>query len=159
VGEEQITGYQLRDIFDENKSIEVVKKKLLHKVATNLLYLKGQAKDKEDVDEEEKKKDDKDVPDVDIEAMLKGLGLGECLPKLKEHEIAELEMFFQLEDDKIIELLEIKTEGKKLRFKDKMKEVKDKHEKAKAKKETKDDLSEVVTETFELLKRRSSILF
>jgi len=32
IGEEQITGFQLRDIFDENKSLEVIKKKLSHKI-------------------------------------------------------------------------------------------------------------------------------
>jgi hypothetical protein len=35
-----------------------------------------------------------------------------------------------LEADAIIGFLEIKTEGKKYRFKEKMKEIKEKHEKA-----------------------------
>lgn len=35
VGDEQITGYQLLDIFDENKDLAVVKRKLLHKVTQN----------------------------------------------------------------------------------------------------------------------------
>jgi hypothetical protein len=37
IGEEQITGFQIRDIFDENKSIEVVRKKLKNKVIQNNL--------------------------------------------------------------------------------------------------------------------------
>ena len=45
VGEEQITGYQMRDIFDENKNINVVKRKLLHKVAQNNMIHKGIIKD------------------------------------------------------------------------------------------------------------------
>lgn len=35
IGEEQITGYQLRDIFDENMSIPVVKRKLKQKILQN----------------------------------------------------------------------------------------------------------------------------
>jgi hypothetical protein len=35
VGDEQITGYQLLDIFDENKGLAVVKRKITHKVTQN----------------------------------------------------------------------------------------------------------------------------
>lgn len=61
----------------------------------------------------------------------------------------------------MIELLEIKTEGKKMRFKDKIKEIKDIHEKEKAKKEAaKDDVIEVVAaEKFELLQKKSTIIY
>ena len=113
-------------------------------------------KDKEDdgKDEEEEKKDH---PTVSIETMLKSLGLNESIPKLKENEIQEPEIFFDLDDDKIIELLDIKTEGKKFRFKEKMKEVKEKHEKAKAKKQLADEMSEIVSETFEKLQKKASI--
>ena len=109
------------------------------------------------IEEEEKKKV---VIEENVEALLKSLGLNESLPKLKEHEIADQEMFFSLEDDKIIELLEIKTEGKKMRFKDKMKEVKEKHEKAKAKKELQEEGVDISTQrTFELLQKKSTIIF
>ena len=33
VGEDQITGYQLRDIFDDNKVMATIKRKLVDKVA------------------------------------------------------------------------------------------------------------------------------
>lgn len=126
-GEDAITGYQLRDIFDENikKGIEVLKNKLTQKITDNALIQKGLAKDRHAEKElEEDKKDDaekKVVPTgVNIEQMLKGLGLSESVPKLKEHEIAENEVFFELDADKLIELLDVKTEGKKMRFKDKL---------------------------------------
>ena len=160
LGEDSITGYQLRDIFDENmkKGIDVVKCKLIQKVADNALIQKGLAKDRDaekEVKEEPKEGEDKKtvVPkDVNIEQLLKGLGLAESLPKLKEHEIAENEIFFELDADKLIELLEIKTEGKKMRFKDKLQEVKDKHEKEEQKKQAlEDEGSEAVTHQFELL--------
>jgi hypothetical protein len=51
----------------------------------------------------------------------------------------------------MIELLEIKTEGRKMRFKDKIKEVKEKHEKAMAKKEAVEEGEDVVKESFEAL--------
>jgi SpoVK/Ycf46/Vps4 family AAA+-type ATPase len=151
VGDEEITGYQLLDIFDENKDLAFVKRKLQHKVNQNQLIAQGLVKEKEDdgKEEEEDKKDDH--PTVNIEAMLKSLGFSESIPKLKENEIHEPEIFFGLDDDKIIELLEIKTEGKKFRFKEKMKEIKDKHEKAKAKKQLAEEMSEIVSETFEKL--------
>jgi len=99
------------------------------------------------------------VPTQNIEALLKSLGLNDTIPKLKENEIHEAEIFYDLDADKIIELLEIKTEGKKFRFKEKLKEVKDKHEKAKAKKQLAEDVSEVVAETFEMLKKKSTVIF
>lgn len=53
----------------------------------------------------------------------------------------------------MIELLDIKTEGKKMRFKDKIKEVRDKHEKELEKKKAQqEEMAQVVTgQTFELL--------
>lgn len=61
-------------------------------------------------------------------------------------------MFFEFEDDKLIELLDIKTEGRKFRFKEKIKEIKDKHEKAKAKKIIEEEQgAEIGSENFELL--------
>lgn len=62
--------------------------------------------------------------------MLKGLGLSESIPKLKEKEIGEPEVFFELGADALIGILDIKTEGKKFRFKEKIKEIMEKHEKA-----------------------------
>jgi hypothetical protein len=161
VGEEQITGYQLKDIFDENKVMATVKRKLVDKVAQNTLISKGLVKDseaeKEEKEDSTKKK--KQPPQVSIEALLKGLGLSESLPKLKKHEIADNDTFFELTDDKMIELLEIKTEGKKMRFKDKIKEVRDKHEKDLAKKEAAKDDEPSTPQTFELLQKKSTIVF
>jgi hypothetical protein len=90
--------------------------------------------------------------------MLKGIGLGENIPKLKEAEVQEPEVFFELGEDTLITILDIKTEGKKFRFKSKMKEIKEKHEKAKAKKEQ-DDMSEIILETFEKLQKKASIVY
>ncbi len=92
-----------------------------------------------------------------MEQILKGLGLSESIPKLKEHEISELDTFFELTDDKMIELLEIKTEGKKMRFKDKIKEVRDKHEKEVAKKEA--SAEDLPPTNFELLQKKSTIVY
>jgi hypothetical protein len=35
IGDEQITGWQLRDVFDENKNLNVIKKKLQNKIVQN----------------------------------------------------------------------------------------------------------------------------
>jgi hypothetical protein len=112
-------------------------------------------KDEDGKEEEEEKK--KDHPTVNIEGMLRSLGLSEAIPKLKENDIQETEVFFELEDSKMIELLDIKTEGKKYSFKEKIKQVKEKHEKAKAKLQLAEDMSEIVSETFEKLQKKASI--
>ena len=90
--------------------------------------------------------------------MLKSIALADTIPKLKECEISDPEVFFELSEDTIITCLDIKTEGKKFKFKEKMKEIKEKHEKAKAKKEH-DEILEIVGETFELLQKKSTIVF
>lgn len=90
--------------------------------------------------------------------MLKGLGLADCIPKLKEKEVNDSEVFFDLGADALIGILEIKTEGKKFRFKEKMKEVMEKHEKAKSKQDQ-EEISEIVGETFENLQKKVSITF
>lgn len=41
--------------------------------------------------------------------MLKSIGLHDCIPKLKENEISDPEIFFELTDDDLIGLLDIKT--------------------------------------------------
>ena len=155
IGEEQITGYQLRDIFDENKSLPVVKRKLKQKIMQNQIIQRSVSKD---LDKDDKEKKKVDFPDVNIEAMLKELGLHDSIPKLKEHEIADPELFFELDSGKLTNLLDIKTEGKKHRFTERVKEVKEKHEKAKAKKEACEDL-DVAIETFEKLQKKSTIIF
>ena len=166
IGEGQLTGYQLKDIFDEGKSLAQIKKKLTNKVIENNLIFKGLAKDKQaekDEDEEDKEGQKKELPQVNPEQILKQLALSDCIPKLKEHEIADTETFYELTDDKMIELLEIKTEGKKMRFKEKIKEIKEKHEKEieKKKREQEEKESEalMVGEKFELLQKKSTISF
>ena len=90
--------------------------------------------------------------------MLKSIGMAQCIPKLKEAEIQDPDIFFDLDDDTIIGCLGIETEGKKFRFKEKMKEIKEKHEKAKAKKEH-EEMSEIIGETFEKLQKKVSVVF
>ena len=55
VGEEQITGWQLQDIFDENKNYNTIKKKLQSKILQNQLILRGVVRE-EDLDEQEEEK-------------------------------------------------------------------------------------------------------
>lgn len=50
IGEEKITGWQLRDIFDENKNFNHIKKKLAQKITQNEMILKGLIKE-EDIDD------------------------------------------------------------------------------------------------------------
>jgi C4-type Zn-finger protein len=90
--------------------------------------------------------------------MLKSIGLAECIAKMKEAEINEPEIFFDLDEGTLMSSLGIETEGKKHRFKEKLKEVKEKHEKLKAKKEH-DEMSEIIGETFEKLQKKLSVVF
>jgi hypothetical protein len=90
--------------------------------------------------------------------MLKSIGLAATIPKLKEEEINEPDIFFELSEDTIIGCLGIDTEGKKHRFKEKVKEIKEKHAKAKAKKEQ-EELAEATGETFEKIQKKSTVVF
>ena len=89
-------------------------------------------------------------PKENIENLLKSVGLADCIPKLKEKEITEPEVFFELGAEALIGILEIKTEGKKFRFKQKMEEIIKKHEKSQSLKDQ-EDISEVVENAFNVL--------
>ncbi len=56
IGEEKITGFQILDVFDENKNFNEIKKKLDHKIVSNEAILKGLRKEEDD----EVKEGDKD---------------------------------------------------------------------------------------------------
>lgn len=90
--------------------------------------------------------------------MLKSIGLAGCIAKMKEAEIAEPDVFFDLDEATLATCLGIETEGKKFRFNEKVKEVKEKHEKAKAKKEH-EEMSEIIGETFEKLQKKLSVVY
>lgn len=74
--------------------------------------------------------------------MLKKLGLHDKIGKLKEHEIEDPEIFWNLEEDDLIEHLDIKTHGKKFRFKESLKEIKKINEESLEKKEEEEDIQE-----------------
>ena len=156
-GEEQLTGYQLRDIFDETKNYAKILKNIKKIINENIIF-NQKAEKKVGSSEEEKKDEKKAIPDVDIEKMLKSIGLGECWAKLKEAQINDPDIFFELKEDDLIGDMDLKTEGKKFIFKEKMKKVKDEHEKALAAKEQ-GDMAEAVEETFEQLRKMQSVTF
>ncbi len=88
------------------------------------------------------------------------MGFQESIPKLKEHDIADPEIFYSLADDKIFTLLDIKTEGKKFRLSEKIKEIKAKHEKQLAKLALNEDSAEnLPTMTYEALKKKATSVF
>lgn len=119
IGEEKVTGFQLVDVFDETKNFNEIKQKLHHKILSNEAILRGIRKEEDDeVKEKEEVADKKkgDFPPDDIEKILKTLGLGDSIPKLKEHEINTPAVFWNIEVDKIITVLDVKTEGKKFRL-------------------------------------------
>ena len=159
IGEEKITGFQLIDIFDQNKDLAVVKRKLAAKVNQNELLEKGLLKEK-CFGDENKEDPAKKYPTDDVEGILKSLGFQESITKLKEQEIADPEIFYSLADDKICTLLDIKTEGKKFRLSEKIKEIKAKHEKELAKLALNEDSAETLPSmTYEALKKKASNIF
>lgn len=129
-------------------------------VCQNELIKNGLHKEKEDEKDKEKDGEEKPktFPQEDIEKMLKSINLAECIPLLAEKEISEPDVFFELGADTLIGLLDIKTEGKKYRFKKKMQEIIKKHDKVEALKEQ-DDICEVVEQAFEMLQKKNSVIF
>lgn len=98
------------------------------------------------------------MPHENIEQLLKDIGFVQCIAKLKEADITDPEIFFELDEGTLLTCLGIETEGKKFRFKEKLNQIKEKHQKALAKKQH-DELSEVVGQTFEKLQRLSTVVF
>lgn len=90
------------------------------------------------------------------------IGFGDFIPKLKEHQIDEPEVFFNLSEDTMIELLEIKTEGKKFRLKKALTKIKADHDKKLAEIEEekiKRKMGLIGLETFESLQKKSSVTY
>ena len=127
-GEEQLTGYQIRDIFDENLDLVVIKRKLGEKVKQNKMFNEGLIREQR-FGRNIKKDEKKELPPDNIEGIFKSLGLADCIPKLKEQDIYEPDLFYQVSSDKLIELLDVKTEGKKHLLTEKLKSINDRHEK------------------------------
>lgn len=147
------------DIFDQNKDLAVVKRKLAAKVNQNELLAKGVLKEKSFGDDN-KEDDSKKYPKDDVEGMLKSLGFQDSIPKLKEQDIADPEIFYSLKDDKIFTLLDIKTEGKKFKLSEKIKEIKEKHEKELAKLALTEDSAEAMPlMTYEAIKKKATSVF
>ena len=87
---------------------------------------------------------------------MKSLGLQDSIPKLKEQDIASPEIFYSLSDDKIFSLLDIKSEGKKFKLSEKIKEVKEKHEKELTQLAQNEDSGETMKSVlFEALKKKA----
>ncbi len=163
IGEEKITGFQLKDAFDSSSDLLEVKRIIQAKINHNRFITEGHGDDKEFELNDEENKDDGEKKEVDIlandvEQLLKDIGFGETIEKLKENDIADPEIFFALTEDEIIAQLEIKTEGKKLMFKKKIKKLKEENEKKKADAEAK-KIKLRNGESFELLQKKSSVRF
>lgn len=161
IGDEKITGFQLLDVFDETKNYNEIKKKLQQKIISNEAILRGLKKEEDDEEKEKtepKEKKKNDFPPDDIEKMLKSLNLGETFAKLKENEVAEPEIFWTLDEGELIGYLDIQTEGKKFRFKEALKQAKERYEKEKLKKEE-EEANEFVGQAFEKLQKKMTIIF
>ena len=95
IGNETLTGFQLRDIFNESKSIAKIKKEITLIIKENKIFeqkiKEGMIQEEEEETEAAKKKreekEKEEVPDVDLLAMLKSIGLDDCSEKLKETKI------------------------------------------------------------------------
>ena len=68
-----------------------------------------------------------------MDTLLKSVNLTECLSKVKEEQITKPELFFDIKEEELLKILDIKTEGKKFKLQQKIKEIKERHEKDLAK--------------------------
>lgn len=99
VGSEQITGFQLMDIFDNHQHKDRILFEIARSVKENLLYKSGALKDQEDGFTDKKKEEEREkklkVPDVNIQEQLKKLGYnGASYKKLTEAQVEEPKWFF-----------------------------------------------------------------
>ena len=129
-----ISSFELKDILNEVFDVEAIKKAVTKKVNATQemkdigydMRLMPEFKAKEEETEEQKKKRI-GVPANDIEALLKEFKCDEAIAKLKEHFITS-EQFWQLTEDEMKDMLEIKTFGTRKKLMKKVNEIKKDHE-------------------------------
>lgn len=81
----------------------------------------------EEKETEDQKKKRVGFPNNNIESLLKEYECEESIPKLKEHQISS-EQFWQLTEDEVKDMLEVKTFGTRKKLLKKMKDITAEHE-------------------------------
>lgn len=141
-GEDEIfTGFQLKDILLENKTIEDITKALLElaetfktkswKKSANLPVLEAEEEESEEdkkkrLEEEKKKKEDPGMPKYEVEQLLTEMGYKENIEKYKENQIED-EEFWAMVADSYETHLEIMKYGQRFLLEERVKEIKAKH--------------------------------
>jgi len=129
-----ISSFELKDVLNEIFDIEGIKKAITEKVNATQemkdigydMRLMPEFKEKEEETEDQKKKRI-GVPSDNTEALLKEFGCEESIAKIKEHMITDYQ-FWQLTEDEIKDMLEVKTFGTRKKLIKKMNQIKKDHE-------------------------------
>jgi len=129
-----ISSFELKDVLNEIFDIEGIKKAITEKVNATQemkdigydMRLMPEFKEKEEETEDQKKKRI-GVPTDNTEALLKEFGCEESIAKIKEHMITDYQ-FWQLTEDEIKDMLEVKTFGTRKKLIKKMNQIKKDHE-------------------------------
>lgn len=107
----------------------------------------------EEKETEDQKKKRVGFPDNNIESLLKEYECQEAIAKLKEHQISA-EQFWQLTEDEVKDLLEVKTFGSRKKLLKKMKDITTEHEETME--ELHKDLKMIKTDGIQLLLKKTN---
>jgi len=122
----------LKDIFDSCKKPPEIKKKIYETILFNKRFPRSREVSKKILKEgEEEEKSAKRVLliDFDLEKFFKDYNASDCINKLQKEDLNDSELFFKVPLDKLMEILDIKAEGKKHKVEKKITELREKLEK------------------------------
>lgn len=128
----------MKDICTTNYDFESIKAAIVEKVKESKLYENPNAstinlipeekendQKKEETPEQRKKRIG--IPSHDVNELLKEMGLNTQIEKIEENEI-DSELFWELGDGDLKEMLEVKIHGQRKRLLKRMEEIKKEHE-------------------------------
>ena len=121
IPEETLTGFQLRDIFDNNSKLTAIKSAIYEKIMENKIYKRGAQMDKTHPSEEDSEEKEEKI-NFDIEAFFKELDAPEGINLLQKQDMCNARVFMKVPYETLEKTLEIKPSGKKVKVMKKVKE-------------------------------------
>ena len=133
IPENVMTGFHLKDIFDNSKSQSDIQKKIYDTILFNKRFAKSLEISKQIVkgNEEKDEKDEKKKVEIDFDLakFLKDNNAADCINKLQKKDMFDSEIFFKIDIGELEGCLDLKPEGKKHKLMKTIKELREKFEK------------------------------
>ena len=127
IPEEVMSGFHLKDIFDKTNNFIELKKKIYDQILDNKRFPKSQ----EIVMKhgKETKKDESSMINFDLFKFCQDNNSVDCYKALQKEDLHDAEILFKIDMGVVEKALDLKVEGKKVLFMQKLKEMREKFEK------------------------------